>query len=35
LPYYRDKGLLRTIDAMASIDAVTRELENVISDGVG
>lgn len=31
LPYYREKGLLRRVDAMAPIEAVTREIETVLS----
>lgn len=30
LPVYRDKGLIRTIDGMASIDEVTSEIERVL-----
>jgi adenylate kinase len=30
LPYYRQKGLLATIDGMAEIDEVTRQLEAVL-----
>lgn len=33
LPFYRDKGLLRTVDAMASIDDVTRQIEQIVSVG--
>jgi adenylate kinase len=33
LPYYREKGLLRSVDAMAPIDEVTREIEDVIAGG--
>jgi len=32
LPYYRDRGILRSIDGMAEIDEVTREIEAVIAD---
>jgi adenylate kinase len=31
LPYYREKGLLRQVDAMAPIKAVTRQIETVLS----
>jgi adenylate kinase len=31
-PYYRKKGVLRTIDGMASIDAVTAEIETALSE---
>ena len=31
LPYYRNKGLLRRVDGMADPDAVTREIEGVLS----
>ena len=31
LPYYRDLGVLRQVDGMADIDAVTREIEGVLS----
>src|SRR5438132_2024850 len=30
LPYYRARGILRTVDGMASIDAVTRQIEAVL-----
>jgi adenylate kinase len=30
LPYYRDKGTLRTVDGMAEIDEVTRQIEALI-----
>jgi adenylate kinase len=30
LPYYRDRGILRTVDGMGDIDAVTRQIEAVI-----
>lgn len=33
LPYYRDKGQLRSVDAMASIEDVTREIEKIVSVG--
>jgi adenylate kinase len=33
LPYYRARGILRSIDGMADIDEVTREIEAVIADG--
>lgn len=33
LPYYRDKGQLRSVDAMASIEDVTREIEKIVAVG--
>ena len=33
LPYYRDKGQLRTVDAMAAIEEVTREIELIVAAG--
>jgi len=30
LPYYRDKGLLVSVDGMAEIDEVARQIENVL-----
>jgi adenylate kinase len=30
LPYYRDRGILRPVDGMAEIDAVTREIEKIL-----
>jgi adenylate kinase len=33
LPYYRDKGQLRSVDAMASIEDVTREIEQIVAVG--
>jgi adenylate kinase len=30
LPYYRERGLLKTVDGMAPIDVVTREIEGVL-----
>jgi adenylate kinase len=30
LPYYRDRGILRPVDGMAEIDAVTREIETIL-----
>lgn len=33
LPYYRGKGQLRTVDAMAAIEDVTREIEKIVADG--
>ena len=34
LPYYRDRGILKTVDGMGEMDAVTRQIEAVISGGV-
>ena len=31
LPYYREKGLLRSVDAMAEIDVVTAEIEQILA----
>jgi adenylate kinase len=33
LPYYRRKGILSTVDGMAEMDAVTRQIEVVIAGG--
>jgi adenylate kinase len=33
LPYYRRKGILSTVDGMADMDAVTRQIEAVIAGG--
>jgi adenylate kinase len=33
LPYYRDKGQLRSVDAMASIEDVTQEIEQIVVVG--
>lgn len=33
LPYYRDKGQLRSVDAMASIEDVTQEIEQIVAAG--
>jgi adenylate kinase len=30
LPYYRDRGILRRVDGMADIEAVTREIDRII-----
>ncbi|HZT86377.1 MAG TPA: adenylate kinase [Stellaceae bacterium] len=35
LPYYRSRGILRTIDGMADIDAVTRQIEAILSGSAG
>jgi len=32
LPYYRDRGILRPVDGMASVDEVTRQIEAVLTD---
>jgi adenylate kinase len=32
LPYYRDHGILSTIDGMGEMDAVTRQIEAIITD---
>ena len=31
LPYYRARGILRTVDGMADIDAVTRQIEQLLA----
>jgi adenylate kinase len=30
LPYYRDRGILRRVDGMADIEAVTREIDRIL-----
>lgn len=35
LPYYRARGILRTVDGMAEIDEVTRQIEAALPDGSG
>jgi adenylate kinase len=35
LPYYRTKGLLRTVDGMAEIDEVTRQIEAILNKPKG
>jgi adenylate kinase len=32
LPYYRQRGILRTVDGMADIDEVARQIETVLQD---
>jgi adenylate kinase len=34
LPYYRARGILRSVDGMAPIDEVTRQIEAVLKNGV-
>jgi adenylate kinase len=33
LPYYRKKGILQEVDAMAEIDDVTRQIKAILADG--
>ena len=33
LPYYQGRGVLQTVDGMAGIDAVTKEIETLLSGG--
>ncbi len=33
LPYYRARGILRSVDGMAPIDEVTRQIEAVLRSG--
>jgi adenylate kinase len=33
LPYYRDRGILRSVNGMADIDDVTRQIEAIIAGG--
>jgi adenylate kinase len=33
LPYYRERGILRCVDGMAEIEAVTREIEKILASG--
>lgn len=35
LPYYRTKGLLRSVDGMAPIDTVTQQIENILNMAAG
>lgn len=35
LPYYRSKGVLRSIDGMADIDQVTRQIETILNKPKG
>jgi len=35
LPYYRGKGLLRSIDGMADIDLVTKQIETILNKSKG
>ena len=34
LPYYRARGILRTVDGMAAIDEVSRQIEAVLGEKV-
>ena len=31
LPYYRERGVLKTVDGMADIDEVTRQIERCLA----
>jgi adenylate kinase len=33
LPYYRARGILRTVDGMADIDSVTQQIERILASG--
>lgn len=33
LPYYRQKGVLKTVDGMAAIDEVTRQIDTALKNG--
>jgi adenylate kinase len=35
LPYYRARGILRTVDGMADIDEVTRQIEQILRETRG
>jgi len=35
LPYYQSKGVLRSVDGMADIDEVTRQIENILNKPKG
>ena len=35
LPYYRAKGVLRTVDGMAAIDRVTEQIEEILRNDLG
>jgi len=35
LPYYRDRGVLETVDGMAPIDQVTDQIEALLAAGTG
>jgi adenylate kinase len=35
LPYYRDRGVLKTVDGMASIDQVAAQIETLLAVGAG
>ena len=34
LPYYRDRGLLKTVDGMAGIDDVAAAIDNILKEVV-
>ena len=35
LPYYKAKGVLRSVDGMAEIDQVTRQIETILNKAKG
>jgi adenylate kinase family enzyme len=34
LPYYKARGVLRTVDGMASIEKVAKQVENMLTNGL-
>jgi adenylate kinase len=35
LPYYKAKGMLRSVDGMAPIDTVTQQIETILNKAKG